>query len=165
MTLAKPMALDRPIHVADIGAAAIAEAPPYKPLLDLGLARLSAFDGDERQRQGLLDTYGPSTAIYTEIIADGNDHTLYLSRPEYGMSSILKPSKTHLEFFNGFAHFGEIIAEMDVKSRRLDEVEGLDSIDYLKMDTQGSELLILQNGENKLRLRRHTARNFIYNAL
>jgi hypothetical protein len=58
MSLEAVLGFDGKIHVADLGAAAIAEVPPYKALLDRGLARLSAVDGDERQAGGIKDAYG-----------------------------------------------------------------------------------------------------------
>jgi FkbM family methyltransferase len=150
MALENVIPLQNPLHVVDIGAAYIAETPPYKILVDKGLARLSAFDGDERHKDKLVEVYGSSFSLYTDIVADGETHTLYLASPESGMSSILKPSEKHLNFFNGFNQFGKIHKEMPVISRRLDDIEQLDAIDFLKMDIQGSELMVLENAKNKL---------------
>jgi FkbM family methyltransferase len=150
MKLEDIIPLSDPIHVADIGAAYIAETPPYKALMDNGLARLSAFDGDERHKDKLTQVYGENFDLYTDIIADGRQHTLYLASPESGMSSIFKPSEKRLGFFNGFPLFGKIHTEMSVTSRRLDDIEELGPIDFLKMDIQGSELMVLENGKTKL---------------
>ena len=49
---------DAKIQVMDVGAAAIAETPIYKILLDKKLAHLTAFDGDERHIQKLKGAYG-----------------------------------------------------------------------------------------------------------
>ncbi|MDB5725707.1 MAG: methyltransferase FkbM family [Novosphingobium sp.] len=133
------------IHVLDIGAAAIAEVPPYKRLLDRGLARLSAIDGDVRQAAGLIAAYGPETQVLTDVIADGARHTLHLAHPESGMSSLLKPSAPHLAFFNGFADFGRIESTQEVDTRRLADIPELQGIDFLKMDIQGAELMVLEN--------------------
>jgi FkbM family methyltransferase len=138
------------MHVADIGAAAIAEIPPYKILLDRGLARLSAVDGDERHAEGLVRAYGPDTRVVTDILADGKPGKLYLAAPRSGMSSILKPSPQHLAFFNGFSTFGQVERVVDVQTRRLADVEELQGIDYLKMDIQGAELTVLQHAGNAL---------------
>ena len=138
------------IHVADIGAAALGEAPPYNPLLNRGLMSLSAFDGDDRQKQPLVDIYKNNFRFYGDIIADGKDHLLYVMYPLSGMSSILKPSAKHLKFFNGFEGFGTVINTIPVKSKRLDDIEELEPIDYLKMDVQGSELMVLTHGTKKL---------------
>ena len=150
MQLEDLIPLSDPIHVADIGAAYIAETPPYKSLMDKGLARLSAFDGDERKKDKLVEVYGDKFDLYTDIVADGREHTLYLAAPASGMSSILKPSEKRLRFFNGFPLFGKIHREISVKSRRLDDIGGLGPIDFLKMDIQGAELVALENGRKKL---------------
>lgn len=150
MTLEEVIPLAGVIHVADIGAAYIAEVPPYKALMDKGVARLSAFDGDERHRDKLLEVYGENFDLYTAIIADGGPHTLYLATPESGMSSILKPDAKRCAFFNGFSGFGKVLEEISVTSRRLDDFEDLKPIDFLKMDIQGSELMVLENAKTKL---------------
>jgi FkbM family methyltransferase len=138
------------LQVADIGAADIAEAPPYKALLDAGLARLNAFDADPRQHAKLRQTYGETLALFTEIIGDGTRQTLHLAAPESGMSSLLKPDAARLAFFNGFPRFGEIHAIEAVETVRLDDVPGLPDLDFLKMDIQGGELQALTHGEARL---------------
>jgi len=150
MKLEEIAPLQNPLHVADIGAACINETPPYKALMDRGLARLSAFDADERQKDKLVQAYGSAFDLYTDIIADGELHTLYLMAPESGMSSILAPSEKHLNFFNGFSVFGMVHDQIVIQSRRLDDIEELTAIDFLKMDIQGAELLVLKNATKKL---------------
>lgn len=140
-----------PRHVADIGAAWINERPPYASLLERKFARLSAFDGDDRQKQALVKAYGADFDLYVEIIGDGKPHKLYLASAESGMSSILKPSDKRLAFFNGFSALGLVHREVPVKSKRLDDIEELKPIDYLKMDVQGSELMALKGGKRVLR--------------
>jgi hypothetical protein len=139
------------LEVADIGAAAIGGVPPYKKLLDLGLAGLNAFDADPRQHQSILDAYGDKVAIFTEIVGDGQPATLQLASRASGMTSLLEPDPTHLAFFNGFKSFGQIYETTAVQTTRLDAVEGLPQLDYLKMDIQGSELAALKSGVERLR--------------
>jgi FkbM family methyltransferase len=138
------------IEVADIGAADIAETPPYRPLLDAGLARLNAFDADPRQHAKLRETYGETLALFTEVIGDGTRQTLHLAAPASGMTSLLKPDAARLEFFNGFPRFGEIHGTEVVQTVRLDDVPGLPDLDFLKMDIQGGELQALVHGEARL---------------
>lgn len=145
------LGLDGELQVADIGAAAITEVPPYKVLLDRNLAVLNAFDADPRQHQSILDAYGDKVAIFTEIVGDGRAGTLHLASPASGMSSLLQPSQAHLEFFNGFKSFGRVHETVEVQTTRLDDVGGLPDLDYLKMDIQGAELAALKGGANRLR--------------
>jgi FkbM family methyltransferase len=136
--------------VADIGAAAIAEPPPYKALIDRGLAMLSAFDADQRHHATISETYGAEVTIFPQIIGDGAPGMLHLAGAATGMSSLLEPSPEHLGFFNGFPSFGAVYEAVPVPTVRLDDVPGLPSIDYLKMDIQGAELAAMKGGSNRL---------------
>ena len=57
------VALDHPINFMDVGAAAIAEVPVYKSLLDLDIAHLNAFEGAPRHIEKLNDAYGLTVLI------------------------------------------------------------------------------------------------------
>lgn len=149
-TLAALLGLDAALEVADIGAADIAETPPYRPLLDAGLARLNAFEADARQHGKLRETYGESLSLFSEVIGDGTEQTLYLAAPASGMTSLLKPDAARLAFFNGFSRFGEVHATEPVRTTRLDDVAGLPDLDFLKMDIQGAELMALEHGQARL---------------
>lgn len=145
--------LESKIEVMDIGAAAIAETPIYKVLVDKGLANLSAFDGDSRQMKKLRETYGEeNVAFYNYFLFDGKQQNVYLCDPASGMSSILKPKKKALEFFNGFVKFAKVQKIASIKTMRLDDVENLKKPDFIKMDVQGAELEILKNGKNIIEL-------------
>jgi FkbM family methyltransferase len=133
------------IHIADIGAATINEIPPYRPLLQHRIGRLSAFDGDERHRDEMVRYYGPLSKVYTCVVADGRDHILHLATAASGMASILAPFARNLAFFTGLGHFGRAEREVPVSTVRLQDIEGLSPIDFLKMDIQGAELMVLEN--------------------
>lgn len=145
------VALDHPITLMDVGAAAIAEVPVYKSLLDLDIAHLHAFEGDPRHIEQLNDAYGKKISIYNDFLFDGTKQTLYEASAESGMTSLLKPDLNALKFFNGFENFGRIERTHSVQTKKLDDLAGLPPIDVLKMDVQGAELTILKNGINKLR--------------
>ena len=54
MSLHELLNFEGQIHVADVGAATTAEVPPYRPLMQQGIGRLSAFDGDDRHREEIM---------------------------------------------------------------------------------------------------------------
>lgn len=135
----------------DVGASAINEVPIYQPLLAAGLARLNAFEGDARQIEGIKNAYGDAATVYPDFLFDGTVQTLYLASPESGMSSLFQPDPAALAFFNGFENFGHIQGTERVQTRRLDDVDGVPLIDFVKMDIQGAELTVLRNGADKLR--------------
>ena len=139
------------LEIMDVGASAIAEVPIYKKLLDMKLAHLSAFDGDERQMEKIKEHYGESNvSFYNYFLFDGNKHDAFMCHPDSGMSSLFKPKQKALDFFNGFSNFGTVEAIEEIQTTRLDDVENLDFIDFVKMDVQGAELEILKNGDKIL---------------
>ena len=136
--------LSEQIQIMDVGASAIAEVPIYKTLLEKKLAHLNAFEGDPRQIEGIKKSYGEQATIYRDFLYDGSIQTIYLASSPSGMTSLLKPDVAALKFFNGFENFGHIENTEQVKTKKLDDVNGLPLIDFLKMDIQGAELTVLK---------------------
>lgn len=137
----------RSISIADVGAAYYGQKPLYQRLLDSSLARLYAFDADQRFASELRSLY-PNEVIFHDIIADGADHTLHICPA--GMTSLLEPDPDALAFFNLFPAWGKVERTVAVKTRRLDDVAELPTVDFLKMDIQGGELMALRGGRAKL---------------
>jgi FkbM family methyltransferase len=151
MSLRQILGPTEQINVMDIGASCIAEVPVYKTLLDDGLAHLNAFEGDERHIRKIKEVYGERVSVFNDFLSNGSSATLYLATEESGMTSLLKPDLTALRFFNGFELFGQVHRTETIKTKRLDDVAGLPTIDFLKMDIQGSELSVLKNGRRTLK--------------
>lgn len=144
------LSLNEPIQVLDIGASIINESPIYKKLLDNNWALLNAFDGDERQIKKIKDTYGEKFKVWREILFDGTEQTLYMTSGPSGMTSLFKPKEYALRFFNGFKEFGKVEKTQQVQTVRLDSILDLPLIDFIKLDIQGAELAVLQNGIGKI---------------
>jgi FkbM family methyltransferase len=144
------LALERPLQVADVGAAAISETPVYRELVVAGLAELNAFDADPRQHAALRQIYGDRVRIFPHVVGDGDPATLYLAAAQSGMTSLLRPSAEHQAFFNGFERLGQVEREQAVDTTRLDDIEGLPDLDFIKMDIQGGELAALRHGTARL---------------
>ena len=144
------LAFEDKLELADVGAAFLGQPAPYQILLQKKLAHLHAFEADQRQHPGIKKAYGHLTTLYSDIIGDGSKQTLHIASPESGMTSLLKPSQNHLEFFNGFSSIGKVYETQSVQTCKLDDVTGLPQLDYLKMDIQGAELQVLNSGSSKL---------------
>ena len=134
------VALDHPINVMDVGAAAIAEVPVYKSLLDLDIAHLNAVEGDPRHIEKLNDAYGKKLSIYNDFLFDGTKQTLYEASAASGMTSLLKPDLKALKFFNGFENFGRIERTHSVQTKKLDDLAALPPIDFLKYGCAGGRV-------------------------
>ncbi len=138
------------IRLADIGAAFFGEPAPYSRLLETGLAQLFAFETDQRETDKLRQHLGARGTVIPCAVGGGFVHTLHVCPPESGMSSLLEPDPDALNFFNLFPQFGKVESTIAVTTRRLDDIDELPPADFLKMDVQGSELMILANGRKKL---------------
>ncbi|MBS0338828.1 MAG: FkbM family methyltransferase, partial [Proteobacteria bacterium] len=55
-----------------------------------------------------------------------------------------------LEKFQNLHEAVTLVAEHPVQTRRLDDVPGLGDVDFLKLDVQGAELMVLQGAERTL---------------
>jgi FkbM family methyltransferase len=135
------------ITVADVGAAFYGQKPIYQPVLGASLARLFAFDADAKFATELRALY-PDATVFQIAIADGAEHVLNICPA--GMTSLLKPDPDAFAFFNLFSEWGKVERTIPLKTQRLDDVTDLPAIDFLKMDIQGSELMALRGGREKL---------------
>ena len=138
----------RPTNILDIGANPLEGPPPYKEMLDYGLCVVTGFEPQQpvltmlELRKGPLERYRP------EVLGDGREHRLKITKAQ-GMTSLLTPDQNQLRLFNEFSDWGTVVEEHDVQTHRLDDLD-VDDFDLLKIDVQGSELMIFQNGRNRL---------------
>ena len=66
------------------------------------------------------------------------------------MSSLLRPDPRQLQQFIPFSDYGRVTREIPVQTHHLDDVDEIRAMDFLKIDVQGFELTVFQNGRNKL---------------
>lgn len=133
-----------PIRIVDVGANPIERPAPYRPLLDRGLARVVGFDPHPAAVRRLNDLKGPRETYLPLAVGDGTERSLYVCAAE-GMTSLFEPNPEILNLFYGFPEWGTVKEVRTVKTVRLDDVPEVEGVDYLKLDIQGSELLVLEN--------------------
>lgn len=142
------ISLSTPITVADIGAA-MSEAPVYQGLLDRGLVRLIGFEPDATECARLNAHYGPPHRIFQYFLADGGEHTFHETNWNL-TGSLFEPNQTLNECFNNLAELTVPKARHQVRTHRLDDVEGVDDLDFVKIDVQGAELMVFRNAPRLL---------------
>jgi FkbM family methyltransferase len=136
-------------EVVDIGANPIDGDPPYKAMLDAGLCRVTGFEPQADALAELLRKQGPNERYLSHAVGDGGAHTLRICRAS-GMSSLLEPDPVALELFGVLNAMGDVVRHAEVQTRRLDDIDEIASLDFLKIDVQGSELTVFRNGTEKL---------------
>ena len=115
--------------------------PPYKPLIDDQLCRITGFDPQPsaivelNRKKGVNETYLPYA------VGDGQEHTLNLCAYS-GWTSTFVPSAAALEVFDFFKDNARVVGQMRVLTQRLDDIAEVNDIDFLKIDIQGGELAV-----------------------
>jgi FkbM family methyltransferase len=147
--LIEALSLDRLISIVDIGANPIGGPPPYRSLLACGAGRLTGFEPQADAFARLLAASRPNETYLPYAVGDGGEHRLHICSAS-GMASLLEPDPASLALFHRFPEWGRVVETQPVATRRLDEIQEVDRIYYLKIDVQGSELSIFEGGRSKL---------------
>jgi len=140
----------RLIEIFDIGANPVDGPPPYTALLECDLARVTGFEPQPAAFAELQKRQGASERYLPYAIGDGQEHELKICSGS-GMTSLLEPDFHMLNHFEFLLPFAQVVTREQISTRRLDDIEEIEHLDYLKIDIQGSELSVFQNGREKLR--------------
>jgi FkbM family methyltransferase len=140
---------DRLTAVVDVGANSILNEPPYKHMLKLGVCSVTGFEPQQIPLVELNRNKGPRERYFPYAVGNGEEATFHLCRAR-GMSSLLAPDPARLSLFNEFPQMGAVDDEIRISTRRLDDVDEIEDIDFLKIDVQGAELEVFKSGRKKL---------------
>jgi hypothetical protein len=66
------------------------------------------------------------------------------------MTSLYEPDPATLDLFDALRPLGQVVRKVDLQTRRLDEIDEIERLDFLKIDIQGGELAVFRAGRNKL---------------
>ena len=147
---------DEKIKIVDIGAnplldhisttGKIGEEPSYQKLLDTEYAELIGFEPNESAYRDLLKKNTKNAKYFNYAIGNGSTKKLNLCRGS-GMTSTLKPLKKSMDVFKIYKKSAEIVKTINIETKKLDEIEEIKNIDYLKIDIQGGELDVFINAK------------------
>lgn len=149
MTLIELLQHQTLIEVVDIGANPIDGEPPYKILLDQQICRITGFEPQLEELSKLNAQKSHLEQYLPYVVGDGFQHTLYICRYS-GMTSLFKPDQTAFNHFEALKPHAEVIQQVEVETKRLDDIEEIDRLDFLKIDIQGAELSVFKSGCHKL---------------
>jgi protein O-GlcNAc transferase len=147
--LADILQLERLTEVVDIGANPIDGEPPYKPMLSGGLCRVTGFEPQESALAKLLTKKRELERYLPYAIGDGKTHTLKICHAS-GMTSLFEPDAITLDLFAALKPCGVVTDRIEMQTQKLDDITEINQLDFLKIDIQGAELAVFQNGVQKL---------------
>lgn len=147
--LAGNLGLKEKIQIVDIGANPIGGVVPYKPLLEANLCQVAGFEPHPDAYEKLLKVKGDAETYYNCAVGDGKSHKLNIYAAS-GFTSVFKLDQNSADLIGLPAGWRRIVSEVELDTSRLDEIEEIERVDFLKIDIQGGELAVFQNSRNKL---------------
>lgn len=127
----------------DVGAAFEGKPKKFDQLCAANLIQVIGFEPDPQSFAKLKDS---TNARYLPFaLGNGQEGKLNICTAS-GMNSLLKPNQKWLSLFPKFAEWGSIKKTMEIKTHRLDDILEARQSRYIKLDVQGAEKMILENG-------------------
>lgn len=138
----------RPLHVVDVGANPIEGDAPYKGLLECGYCRVTGFEPQPEALAALNASKTDSETYLSCALGDGTSAELHLYRAS-GFASLF-PALPAAAAMLGLGRATRSLGTQPLQTRRLDDLDDVGPVDFLKIDVQGSELAVIANGARKL---------------
>lgn len=137
-----------PIHVVDVGANPIEGDAPYQRLLSQGLCHVVGFEPQEGPYEALLAQKSANETYFRAALGSGGKFGLHLFHHS-GFTSLFGITDRLAKLF-GFVRATRETGVVEIETTRLDDLAGVERIDYLKIDVQGAERDIIAAGRAKL---------------
>lgn len=118
-------------------------------MLTQGLCHVTGFEPQHNALLELQRKQGPNERYLPYAVGDGGAHVLNICRTS-GMTSLLTPDPVNLGLFDYLRPLGDVIRRVLLQTHRLDDIGEIEHLDFLKIDTQGSELAVFEGGPSKL---------------
>jgi FkbM family methyltransferase len=143
-------ALRRPLRIVDVGAQLLGlGSNAYEPLVSYPPLDIIGFDPLEERLAERAEAEGKQGInLLPYAIGDGERHTLYVNNDD--ATSSLYP--LNAAFNASFNHLRELhtVDTQIVETHRLDDVLPQGPVDFLKLDIQGAELMVLKSAPQTL---------------
>ena len=137
-----------PLSVVDVGANPIGSPPSYAGLLQAGFVNLTGFEPQLDALKALKDTASDHETYLPYAIGSGETGELHICRNS-GFTSLFKPDPSSSALL-GNQGSTRVVDTMPLKTHRLDDLDEVGPIDFLKIDVQGSELDAIKTARRKL---------------
>lgn len=140
---------DDPLQVLDVGANPMHFDTPYKALHDLGSVTVTGFDPQKDTLKQLQSDSPDQDRFLPYAIGDGAAHQLNIYQGS-GLTSLLQIRRATLFFMLGLKRAARLVGTETFQTKRLDDVAEIADVDLLKIDIQGAEKMVFENGSDTL---------------
>lgn len=138
----------RRTRVLDIGASPL-EPAVYHPLRDMNGCEVWGVEPNPVQHARLVKDARPNEHYLPYAMGDGSTAELRIARAA-GNTSLLEPNRDLSASLGRFGRSMDTLKTETLETKRLDDVDELPGFDLLKIDIQGGELAVFENGRDKL---------------
>ena len=138
------------IKLVDVGAAEGTDPPAYARLIGALSCEIVGFEPQAAECEKLNALNRPGHHYLPHAIGDGAQRTFYeCSKPQ--CSSLFEPNEALAYKFQYLGEPLRVMGTRALQTRRLDDLTETTGADFLKVDVQGGELLVLQGAAKRLR--------------
>ena len=138
------------IKIVDVGAADSTDPPAYARLIEGVPCDVIGFDPGPAECERLNALNRPGHLYLPHAIGDGRQRTFYeCSSPH--CSSLFEPNEALADKFQNLGELLRVVGTRTLETRCLDDFAETTGADFLKIDVQGGELLVLQGALKRLR--------------
>ena len=140
-----------PIRVVDVGAMMVGDVRtvPYRALIEKNLCAIVGFEPIREECERLNAAARPGDRYLPYAIGDGSERVFHQCNANM-TSSLYPPSDAVLERFSNLPELFRVVSRTPIETRRLDDLEELGAVDFLKLDVQGAELDVLRGARRVL---------------
>jgi len=134
--------------ICDIGASSIDPTVHIDNLINNTNCILYGFEPNKTEFEKLKET--EKKKYFNYALGDGKKKKLNICQGP-GMTSFLRPNINYLRLFDWFEWGSKIINTEELETKKLDDINFDHTINFFKIDVQGLESEIIENGLKKIK--------------
>ena len=139
---------ETPTIICDIGASSIDPTVHIDNLINNTNCILYGFEPNKTEFEKLKET--EKKKYFNYALGDGKKKKLNIYQGP-GMNSFLRPNINYLRLFDWFEWGSKIIKTEELETKKLDDINFDHPINFFKIDVQGLESEIIENGLEKIK--------------